>query len=294
MELIKTKEEEFYMKLSERAIAVSLKIKKLGLTKSDKKGTDLVADQFQVPVKAGKYVKRLFRDSSEVNAVNRAVNELSRHHRENTVPWSNDRLVPTANFQEYSSEMRTLTENVNQAVDEFVRVYERLLEEDRKELKGLFKATDYPTPDKIRDKFKVIMSISPVADTGDFRCELLDSEVSDIQATMQETHDRQMQEMTADLWRRLYEPVKKMADTLTNPEKVMRDATIRAAAEIAGVLKKLNITDDPEFSQCVQEVEQKLGVNPDDIRGNFQKRIKTAQDAQELVDKMEQYAGILH
>ena len=95
-----------------------------------------------------------------------------------------------------------------------------------------------------------------------------------------------------DLWRRLYEPVKHMAEKLADPEGKFKDTLVSNIREIAGLLTRLNVAEDPNLEELRKEVEAKLcGQAPETLRTDATIRTMVAADARQIADVMRGYMG---
>jgi hypothetical protein len=94
-----------------------------------------------------------------------------------------------------------------------------------------------------------------------------------------------------ELWQRLYDVTAAIKERLT-PEangeaKLFRDSLIKNALDLAELLPKLNITDDPNLNQIADEIRHELStIDPQHLRKYPDVRTDTAKTATAIMDKI--------
>jgi hypothetical protein len=119
---------------------------------------------------------------------------------------------------------------------------------------------------------------------------------SDELARIQQDVERRVADAQAtamkEVWQRLYDRVKHMAEKLADPKAVFRDSMIENAREICMILPRLNFTDDPNLESLRQEVEMGISNHhPDALRNDPDLRRSTAAEAKAIMDKMSVFMG---
>ena len=157
--------------LSERALLVTLNIRRWQAARTDKKITAEVASSHAVSEKrAGRYRKNAIDiEAPCFKAVAASASELRTKHYFYTLPWAQDgaRILTTAMFEEYTREMRALRLAFENTVKQFVMDYPRLKANAKLELNGMYNEQDYPLD--IGAKFGVDIVRLPLPDVEDFR-----------------------------------------------------------------------------------------------------------------------------
>ena len=133
-----------------------------------------------------------------------------------TLPWDDNgyRVLPAAAYMEHTEKMRELANQFTPAVESLVEQFEQLVSEAEVRLGGLFRADDYPTSRELRSKFSFETRVMPLPDAGDFRVALGDEEKERIKREITAAVEASLQVASRELWQRLYEAVKHMADRL--------------------------------------------------------------------------------
>jgi len=89
-----------------------------------------------------------------------------------------------------------------------------------------------------------------------------------------------------EVWTRLFDRVKHMAEKLADPKAIFRDSMVENAREICALLPRLNFADDPNLEAMRQQVEATLLKHPDALRNDPDLRRDTAAEAKAIMDKM--------
>src|SRR5271157_5583230 len=167
--------------LKQKAMLARLTITQFSASKQDKTATDSVKEKFQTGNDAGRYNKSLIAKEA-IKAVSSAANEARIFHYAQTLPWKDDgaRILPAANYLQYSEGMRQKKAIFQAAVIKFVASYPDLIEEAKTRLAGLFNVNEYPDVNSINDKYSFDVQIDPLPQAADFRVDLNSAEVDAI------------------------------------------------------------------------------------------------------------------
>jgi hypothetical protein len=192
--------------------------------------------------------------------------------------------------------MRGLSNRFSAAVDDLARQFRTLVVQAKTRLGGLFRESDYPTPDELRAKFSFDTKVLPLPDAGDFRVALGDEEKDRIKRQITAAMEASLQVGTRELWFRLYEAVQHLADRLTaykvtgeGIEHPFRDTVVSNLVRLVDVLPKLNITNDPELERMAEQVKNSLLVDPNSLRRSESVRVETAKAATAIAQHMAGY-----
>ena len=95
-----------------------------------------------------------------------------------------------------------------------------------------------------------------------------------------------------NLWQRVYELVKPLADKLNDPKGIFRDSLVEKIHDLTNLLPKLNITGDKKLNDLTNEIRQKLcSRSPGELRDLDGVRGRVAKDADDILDRMKGYTG---
>jgi hypothetical protein len=279
--------------LKQKAMLAKLSITQFSASKQDKTATDSVKEKFQTGNDAGCYQKALIAKDA-IKAVNSAANEARIFHYAQTLPWKDDgaRILPAANYLQYSEGMRAKKATFAAAVQKFIASYPDLIEEAKTRLAGLFNASEYPDAAGITDKYSFEVQIDPLPQAADFRVDLNSAEVDHIRKEIEARNNQAQNAATLDLWKRLNTAVSAMSERLNDPKAVFRDSLVSNIEEITEIIPRLNLTDDPALNRLTAEAKTKLTANtPEKLRTDINTRKETAKAADELLALMGSYMG---
>jgi hypothetical protein len=270
-----------------------LSITQFSASKQDKTATDSVKEKFQTGNDAGRYNKSLIAKEA-IKAVSSAANEARIFHYAQTLPWKDDgaRILPAANYLQYSEGMRAKKATFQAAVQKFIASYPDLIEEAKTRLAGLFNASEYPDAASITDKYSFDVQIDPLPQAADFRVDLNSAEVDHIRKEIEARNNQAQSAATLDLWKRLNSAVSAMSERLNDPKAVFRDSLVSNIEEITEIIPRLNLTDDPALNRLTEEARTKLTANPPEkLRTDINTRKETAKAADDLLITMAAFMG---
>lgn len=282
------------MNLNDRALLVQLSISQWTARKYDKKATAQVAAANNTSMDAGRYNKALLPMNDMLDNVHKKATLIRTKYYENTLPWGMDgtQMLPTSNYLAFMSDFRKEKSEWESLVMTFVNNYDQLRVDAQRMLGALYNAADYPSSTDIRRKFHMDMAVFPVP-THDFRVSIASDELSRIQQDVERRVKDAEQKAMQDVWQRLFDRVKHIAEKLADPKAIFRDSMVENAQEICALLPRLNFNDDPNLEALRQEVEGKLIKHPDALRNDPDLRRDTAAEAKAIMDKMGAFMGQL-
>mgnify|MGYP003336008462 CR=1 FL=1 len=278
------------MNLSDRALLVQLSISQWTARKYDKKVTQDVASTHGVTTAAGRYNKVLLPMNDYLDRVHKKSTLIRTKFYENTLPWGIEgtMMLPSANYLKFVTEFRREKGEWQYLVDEFERNYPQLKMDAQRLLNGMYNEEDYPDERDIGRKFKMDMAIFPVPAT-DFRVSIASDELTRIQQDVEARVKDAGQQAMQEVWNRLYERVKNMAEKLADPKAIFRDTLVENLREQCDMLTRLNFADDPNLEAMRSEVEANLLKHPDALRNDPDLRRDKAAEAKAIMDKMSSF-----
>ena len=281
------------MNLNDRALLVQLSISQWSARKFDRKVTKEVADSHGVSISAGRYNKALLPMQNHLDNVHKLSTKIRQDYYNQTLPWGIDgtQVLPTANYMNFMVEFRNLKTDWELLVGRFLYDYPRLVRDAQTTLGPMYNAQDYPTVGDMKLKFKIDLAVFPMP-SNDFRVQLSSDELSRIQQDVEVRVKEAQQSAMQEVWQRLFDRVKHMAEKLADPKAIFRDSMVDNAREICELLPRLNFADDPELEQMRMEVEQKLARHhPDSLRNDPVLRRDTAEEARRIMARMGSWMG---
>lgn len=281
------------MNLNDRALLVQLSISQWTARKYDKRVTKQVADTNGTTMSAGRYNKSLLPMNDLLDHVHKKATSIRTKFYANTLPWGIEgtQILPSANYLNFMTEFRREKSEWQVLVNNFVDNYDQLKADAQRILGAIYDPADYPSSGEIKQKFHMDMAVYPVPST-DFRVSIASDELTRIQQDVERRVADAQNIAMKEVWTRLYDRVKHMADKLADPKAIFRDSMIENAREICAILPRLNITDDPNLEALRQEVEMGISNHhPDALRNDPDLRRDTAAQAKEIMDKMSVFMG---
>lgn len=275
------------MNLSDRALLVQLSISQWSARKYDKKVTRQVADTNGTTMDAGRYNKSLLPMNDLLDHVHKKSTHIREKLYKNTLPWGIEgtMMLPTANYLQFMTEFRTEKAEWDSLVSAFINQYDTLKQDAQRILGTLYDPADYPSTSDLWQKFHMDMSVFPVPST-DFRVSIASDELSRIQQDVERRVTEAQTKALLDVWQRLFDRVKHMAEKLADPKAIFRDSLVENAREMCALLPRLNFADDPNLEAMRQQVEATLLKHPDALRNDPDLRRDTAAEAKAIMDKM--------
>ncbi len=280
------------MNLSDRALLVQLSVSQWTARKYDKKVTNEVASAHGTTTAAGRYNKSLLPMNDYLDRVHKKTTHIRTKFYENTLPWGIEgtMMLPTSNYLQFMTDFRKEKGEWQYLVNEFVGNYDQLRLDAKRLLGSLYNDEDYPDESDVARKFKMDMAIFPVPNT-DFRVAIASDELTRIQEDVEKRIADAQTTAMKEVWDRLYDRVKHMAEKLADPKAIFRDTMVENTKELCALLPRLNFMDDPNLEQLRQQVEASLIKHPDALRNDPDLRRDTAAEAKAIMDKMSTFMG---
>jgi hypothetical protein len=283
--------------LSARAMLCAVSISMWSARKHDPDASEEIAVRHGAQADAGRYHKVLLPKQALAD-IQKIVSEARQEHYFTTLPWDDNgyRVLPAAAYLDHAAKMRGLSKRFTGSVDVLARQFLTLVEQARTRLGGLFRESDYPSPDELRAKFSFETRVMPLPDAGDFRVALGDEEQARIKRQITAAVEASLQVGSRELWFRLYEAVQHLADRLAaykvtgqGIEHPFRDTVVTNLVKLVDVLPKLNVTNDPELERLAEQVRTSLLVDPKELRKSETVRAETAKAAAAIAQHMAGY-----
>lgn len=221
--------------ISSKGILVKLNISQWTANRKDNDVTTATNANFGASKDAGHYQKFLVSKSS-LRDVNRAASKARKFHYERTLPWGDDgeRILAADMVMDYTRGMRDCRHEFDFAVREFVNKYPGLIIDSQQSLGKMFNSAEYPTTSEVLNRFKLDTHMRPVPISDDFRIKITEAEASRIKAKLDAENQTLIKDAMQDVWDRLYNSVKMMADRLGEKDKSFKRSTVENVATQIG------------------------------------------------------------
>jgi hypothetical protein len=284
------------MNISEKAMLVALSISAWSGRKYDKDATAEVAQNHGTDAsRAGRFNKILVNPISLKDITSIAGNARN-YTMSVTLPWLNDgiRIIPVDIYLEYVQRMSEYRSQFNQAVEKLLVEYDALVKQARLDLNGLFKESDYPSAESIRRKHAFNVRVFNLPDSNDFRVSLSESEFQstkqEIEQNLSEAQDNAVRDVFQRVSMRMEHMLKRLKEVEANDGKGIRESMMSNISDLADILPKLNITNNPDIDGIAMQIKHDLAtITSDDLRENQSSRIAAAQTARDILNKVSAY-----
>ncbi len=286
------------MDLNRDAMLVSLRISAWSGRLYDREASDHVATHHDASSTAGRYNKRLL-PKAALAALNATMSETRTQHYAQSLPWDDkgSRLLTVENYEHYTGIMDALRERLVRQRARFIEDFDDYVEQARLDLGKLFRIEDYPSKDRLRDRFSIRYRITPVPDSDHFIARLASDDTDRVKRDIERHMEEQLHDAVGDLYRRLAEAVERVSERLNEDGDgkplVFRDTMISNIRDLVDVVPRLNIFGDHRLASLCEEVKERIAsVEPGSLRPSrtFDPavRARVKHDADAL---LEQFAG---
>jgi hypothetical protein len=280
--------------IAHRAMLASIHISIWTATKHDRKVSRDVADQNGARERAGRYNKQLLMGAGKLEELRTLSGQTRQYFYKITLPWSDEglRLLPSHFLFELKAKMREFEVDFARKVEEFLFVYPDYIREARAELGGLFREEDYPSAEKLRDKFDVRLEVLPFPMGEDYRVQLSTEEHNRIAQEIDANARERLTKGTEELWKRMREVVKHMVDRLNEPESRYHATMVTNIADLVSLLPQLNVSQDSELDRFAAQIRERLcNYSAQELKKHDLLRVTTAAEAAGIVQEIDDALG---
>jgi hypothetical protein len=258
------------MDLSTKAMLAAIHISLWTARKHDRKVSREVATLNGANEQAGRYNKRLFCEAPKLDEIQTIAGRIRQYFYRVTLPWSDEglRILPAELYFEFNAQMRDFAAEFRYAVDEFLDAYDTYVKEAQPMLGSLFRLKDYPSGDKVKEKFALRPEILPIPTGDDFRVSLSEDEQARIARDIDASTRAAIGDGMRDLWTRLYEVTHHMASRLADPEARFHGTLVSNVCDLVELLPRLNIVGDPHLASLTEQVRKQLCQHSADLLRN--------------------------
>lgn len=280
------------MRLQDRTVLVRLRIESWGTTRQDKEANEAVANAKNTNIRATRVTKRLCPEDAlkEVKSKAEAAREFV---RSNTQPWTDDgaRLLDASHLFNVQDALRQdyrppWWAEVQKVVGKLPYFRDQW---GPANLGDLYDKSLYPTDELMEASFTWTLEVLPLnPDSKELRTILGDEYVDEIQRRAELGIERR-------LWERLAEPIKAMAERLSQADPTFRDTLVGNIRDLMKLMPSLNVTDAPALNRFREEIEDSLTkYSADTLRLSSSARRETAARAKDILARMNDFMPAVH
>ena len=283
-------------KLSGSALIVNLSLSVWTGRKLDKRVSEAVDQQNSTKTRAGNYHKNLLAGSGKLEEIGKIANAVRTWHYTVTQPWSDNggRILSVATLLDYKSRLSEYEQQFALSVNNFLNEYDTLVSSAAFQLGDLFNRDDYPPRESIINKFGFGYSFEPMPTAGDFRIDIGEEGLREMQTHYTDVIEKRMKGAMKDAWDRLHDVLTRMSERLTpdvnadgeEKRKIFRDSLVENAIEVCGLLKHFNISGDIRLEEMRRQLEDAMrGVDASTLRESDSLREQTKRKVDAMLDK---------
>lgn len=281
-------------KIQHRAMLVNLSIAYWTGRAGDERMTDAVVQSSKAERSAVE-TKKILIHPDALNAPKAVRSRARAYLFAKTSPWidGGTRILTRAFYFEVMEKMAAFQAEYEDAVhNSVIKNYSKLKGEARKRLGSLYKEEDYPTAEQLKGKYSWSCAVLPIPDKDAWKVGLGDKADAAVKKQIEEQIQDACKVITRDLWERLHKVVAHFAETLKDVDSTFRDSLIGNIKELADILPKMNVTEDPKLEAMTKEVVTALcQFDPAVLRENTKQRKAASSAADDILAKMAGYIG---
>jgi hypothetical protein len=295
MEILK--QPEHITSLATSGILIRAKVKVWTATKQDREISDEVTSNKKAARNAGRYTKQLFADVPELRLLLNDRQTWYNFVQRVTYPWDGEwGYLPTSRIAQVMDEVQKRKVKSMELLENFINAMPAAISNEAFVQGDMFKREDYPTPDEVRSKFRIIVQTMNIPE-GDYRVTIAD----DLAEDLKNNYEQQTRDIIKDIHDKQNEQLVKVLQSFSHccdSETVMEDgevkvkrrkmyeSTLTDALELCDTFSKFNLTQDPRLEDARTELLKILdGVTIDQLRSSDTKRIVVKEGVDDILKK---------
>jgi hypothetical protein len=273
--------------LREKAVLLSLSVSVWNPKKTDKVATLETLIKHNAAKDAGNFVKNILPEGA-IDRVKKAEGALRNYVYAQSLPWLEGgiRILPSELYFEFTAEYSKLKGEFEAAVGDFLLNYDAHRERAKIALNGLFKDSDYPSVEIVRDKFGIRLTCMPVPDGSDFRVDLPEEIKAEIADGLNQSNQASMTAAKEAILERVSKALTAVVSRLSEPDPTFRDSLINNVREVAEKIPKLNVMGDQSLLHIAADLEAVAKFEPQEIRDDETKKEEARKAASDILTKM--------
>jgi len=295
MEILK--KPEHITSLATSGILLRAKVKVWTATKQDRDISDEVTSNKKAARNAGRYTKQLFADVQELRVLLNDRQTWYNFIQRVTYPWDGEwGYLPTSRIAQVMGEIEQRRIKSMELLENFINAMPAAVSNEAFVQGDMFNRDDYPTPDEVRSKFRIIVQTMNIPE-GDYRVTIAD----DLAEDLKRNYEAQTRDIIKDIHDKQNDQLVKVLQSFSHccdSETVMEDgevkvkrrkmyeSTLTDALELCNTFAHFNLTDDPRLEEARRDLLNVLdGVTIDQLRNNDTKRIVVKEGVDDILAK---------
>ena len=283
--------------LATSGILLRAKVKVHTFTKQDRQISDEVTSSKKAARNAGKYTKQLFADVPELRALLNDRQTWYNFVQRVTYPWDGEwGYLPTPRIAPVMAEIEQRRAASAALLDAFINVMPTAISNEAFVQGDMFNREDYPDPDEVRSKFKIIVQTMNIPE-GDYRVTIA-SELAD---DLKRNYEQQTRDIIADIHAKQQEQLVKVLQSFSHccdsetvmengevkvKRRKMYESTLTDALELCETFSGFNLTNDPKLEEARRDLLKVLdGVTIEQLRNSDTKRVVVKEGVDDILAK---------
>jgi hypothetical protein len=178
--------------------------------------------------------------------------------------------------------MTDLQQEFHRLTEQFLQVYEWKIMEAQAKLGDMFNRDEYPTRAGLESKFAFRMAYIPLPDAGDFRIDIGNEGMVQIQTQYETHYASAIKTAMNDIWHKLHDNLKTLVRQLDVNEEGkgnrLYDSVFDRALELVDMLGTCNVTGDSQMEAMRLKLDTAFrGLNLEQIKNSPSLREETQQ-----------------
>lgn len=274
------------------SLLVEVSISTWTARKLDRSVTAEVNSSKHANSKASRVNKNLLPGVKQLDDINKFASAVRNWVAVKTLPWSDygPRLVPTIEYFEFKKELDAKRTEFYDLVDAFLAVYPTLINAQQFQLGSMFKRDEYPPVADVAGKFAFNVTFSPMPTSGDFRIDIGEAGVKELQEQYAQEADFRVEQAMGEVKKRLLKAVSHMSDRMSDDgdkRKVFHGTILDSLADSLAQIRALNITRDEVVDNCVDLAERAVdGVDVELLKDSHIMRSHVKKQMDSVLDMM--------
>ena len=295
MEILK--KPEHITSLATSGILLRAKVKVWTATKQDREISDEVTATKKAARNAGRYTKQLFADVPELRLLLNDRQTWYNFVQRVTYPWDGEwGFLPTPRIAQVMAEINERKARSAELLEDFINAMPAAISNEAFVQGDMFKREDYPTPDEVRSKFRIIVQTMNIPE-GDYRVTIADDLAEDLKRNFEQQtrdiikdiHDKQNEQLI-----KVLQSFSHCCDSETVIEdgevkvkrRKMYESTLTNALELCNTFADFNLTNDPRLEEARRGLLQVLdGVTIEQLRNSDTKRVVVKEGVDDILKK---------
>lgn len=235
---------------------------------------------------SGKFVKALYGDA--LNPYHKRARLARKDYHRLTLEGIGDiRLVVVDEREKFLDLMATHEGALHQLAADFVKQFDAILEQERKDKNGAFRIEDYPTIGQLAERFSCRYAVMPMPEPSQF---LKDAMAEGISEKLAKEYEERLSNTTKQVSRTVLNTmmnlVAETAESLAGDGPIVdsenRKGPFAKLQEYLDRVPALNITGDDTINSLLNECRSRLSYSADRIRSSKTTRQLVAAHAQNI------------